>query len=122
MAQKHRPPEDLAPIEIDFSTDDKMEVVGITDDTATPAHGVRRVSSRPATSPVPTAPLPTTNLKVPTDHRGDHELDPEQQQLLEAIRESVEKSAQILRAVAQLCVEKQLFTRGDMRSALITSR
>src|SRR5436190_1195088 len=122
MAQKDRPPRDAAPIEIDFSIDDTMEIVAITDDTATSATGVRRVSARPATSPVPTAPLGTKKLKIADEDPGDDELDADEQQLLDAIRQSVEKSAHILRAVAQLCVEKQLFTRGDMRTALISSR
>src|SRR3954454_9102407 len=120
MAQKHRPPGDPAPIEIDFSIDDTMEIVAITDATSMPATAVRRGSSPPATSPVPTAPLERKAQNVANEDRGDDEVDAEQQQLLEAIRQSVEKSTLILRTVAQLCLDKQLFTRGDMRNALIS--
>jgi hypothetical protein len=117
MAQNRRqgPEPELPPIEIDFSNDETMEIVGITDDSATPVptakSGVRPVPSRPATSPVPTAPL------EPRERAGDEDdLDADQLQLFEAIRQSVEKSAQALRAVAQLCVEKRIFTRGEFRS------
>jgi hypothetical protein len=119
MAQKPQSPEDLPPIEIDFSIDETMEIVAITDDTATPvpnaATGIRPVSSRPATSPVPTAPLGTKKLKVAAEERNSDELDADDLVLMEAIRHSLEKSAHVLRAVAHLCVEKRVFAPGDLR-------
>jgi hypothetical protein len=116
MAQK---PPDLPPIELDMSVEETMEIVGINDDSATPVPSgptaVRRVggsSSRPATSPVPTAPLEVKAVGALEDADA---LSAEELQLVEAIRQSLEKAAHALRAVAQLCVEKRVIAPNDLR-------
>jgi hypothetical protein len=113
MPQKSYPDE-LPPIEIDTSTDDTMEIVSINDDSATPVpragSGVRPV--RPAATRPDTSPVATTPLEPKGDASG---LSAAEKQVVEAIRQSLEKGAQVLRAVAQLCVEKKVFTPDDVR-------
>jgi hypothetical protein len=119
MARKpgQLPEVELPPIEIDASVDERMEIVGLTDESATPVprpgSGVRPVrpaSPRVDTSPVPTAPVGTEKVDV-----SDDVLDSAQLQTVEAIRHSVETCAQVLRIVAQLCLEKRVFVPAEMR-------
>jgi len=51
----------------------------------------------------------------PAQTAGLH-LSEEDLRLVEALRGSLEKGALILRALAELCLEKGLFTREEMRS------
>ena len=75
----------------------------------------------PPVAPAPPPFAPAVNidevLPVPKAHglaRGD--LSPEDVQSLESLRSSMEKGALVLRAVAELCVDKGLFTREEMRN------
>ena len=76
---------------------------------------------RPPVAPVPPPFAPAVNidevLPVPKAHglaRGD--LSPEDVQSLDSLRSSMEKGALVLRAIAELCVDKGLFTREEMRN------
>jgi Type II secretion system (T2SS), protein E, N-terminal domain len=63
-------------------------------------------------------PVSFDELFAPPPRQADSaasDLSPEDLQLIEAIRASLEKGASILRALAELCVEKGLFTREEMR-------
>ena len=44
------------------------------------------------------------------------DLQPEDLAILDALSQSMEKGALVLRALAELCVEKGLFTREEMRN------
>jgi hypothetical protein len=65
-------------------------------------------------------PLPASfeELFAPPPHPGDaavNELSVDDLKMIEAIRGSIEKGALILRSLAELCVDKRLFTREEMR-------
>jgi hypothetical protein len=65
-------------------------------------------------------PLPTSfeGLFAPPPHPADaavNELSADDLKMIEAIRGSMEKGALILRSLAELCVDKGLFTREEMR-------
>jgi Type II secretion system (T2SS), protein E, N-terminal domain len=47
---------------------------------------------------------------------GRNDLQPEDLAILDALSQSMEKGALVLRALAELCVEKGLFTREEMRN------
>jgi hypothetical protein len=110
------PPDEVAAIEIDTSIDETMEIVKVP--VRTRGSGVRAgpaaAAAQPSTSRVRTAPVGTA--KVELDAAGDpDELSAEDVHTLEAVRQSVEKSAKVLRAIAQLCLDKQLFTPDEIR-------
>jgi hypothetical protein len=54
-------------------------------------------------------------LPAPQRTIAEAELDIEDLTALEALRSSLEKGALVLRAIAELCVEKGVFTREEMR-------
>ena len=65
-------------------------------------------------------PLPASfdELFAPPPHAADsaaNELTAEDLKMIEAVRGSMEKGALILRSLAELCVDKGLFTREEMR-------
>ncbi|HEY2028365.1 MAG TPA: hypothetical protein VGH20_04060 [Myxococcales bacterium] len=148
----------LSPIDLDAATDDKFEVVNVSEDLdnsplsriarqlgvpVPPDLAARAKSRARAKSPdddalseangfttstskalraIPAATLPPQSrafddlfaLPKPAQRPGLH-LSDEDLRLIEALRSSMEKGALILRALAELCVEKGLFTREEMR-------
>jgi hypothetical protein len=70
----------------------------------------------PAPRPGPSPAADDEALRVPGPSRGPahNDLSPEDLLTMEALRSSLEKGALVLRAIAELCVEKGLFTREEM--------
>jgi len=72
----------------------------------------------PAQSRPPDVVTEVKDLLTPLTHPGpidDNDLTAEDLQSLEALSQSMEKGALVLRALAELCVEKSVFTREEMR-------
>ena len=127
-----------SPIELGVQGEESFEIVNITDDSAGPtlafasspgskASAELSPSDPPPLASTPPPPPPAelsseppleleTLLNVPARTTGvvQNDLTPEDVASLEAVRVSMEKGALVLRALAELCVEKGLFTREEM--------
>ena len=111
-------PERTAPIELGEALGDEGPALSAH---AVAPRGAQRGGSRPKTGPLSTPPLGTAKVEqdpFATTAGGviaADDLGPEDVGMLEALRSSLEKGALVLRVIAQLCVEKQIFTREEMR-------
>jgi hypothetical protein len=100
-----------------FGDDDAPDATMV--DMAPPVHAPRSPPPAPRSDP-PVSEEVEIELVEPV-HTGpihaDHdrnELTADELATLDAIRNSMEKSAQVLRAVASLCLEKNVFTKEEM--------
>jgi hypothetical protein len=111
-------PERTAPIELGEALGEEGPALSAH---AVAPRGAQRGGSRPKTGPLSTPPLGTAKVEqdpFATTAGGviaEDDLGPEDVGMLEALRSSLEKGALVLRVIAQLCVEKQIFTREEMR-------
>jgi hypothetical protein len=121
----------LPPIELD-SNDEQFEVVNVSEEigeaaawdgeavSVFPQRKVHRAIP-PKTDPLlakarAAAPYTFEELFAPpAQGSGAEGLSPEDRQMISALHGAMEKGALILRAVAELCVEKGVFTREEMK-------
>jgi hypothetical protein len=131
-----QPLDDISAIELGTEPSQVFELVNVMDESASPLSRIaaqlgvgvpkdlpshRIIPKPPVAEPPPV--LPATPVKVGTGlfattsggaiARDD--LQPEDLAILDALSQSMEKGALVLRALAELCVEKGLFTREEMR-------
>jgi hypothetical protein len=109
----------------------KIELVNVMDDSVSPegqsaAHAALR-HEPPAPRAAPRAPAaPRTEGDdflplAPLTRIVRGELSGEQLGTVEALRQSLEKGAQVLRALAELCLEKGVFTREEIGGSRLKS-
>jgi hypothetical protein len=138
------PDERLSAIELDSNSEEQVEIVNVMDETAAPATAVSLQEQARKATPAAVAriatppPVPRTATPPPPPRTstpaggtpalsladlfattkggeiGDDDLSEEDLATLEALRQSMEKAVVVLRALAQLCVEKGVFTRDEM--------
>jgi hypothetical protein len=107
----------------------KIELVNVMDDSVAP-----EVQSAPPAPPRHEAHPPRSAPPAPARREGDDflplapltrvvrgELSGEQLTTVEALRQSLEKGAQVLRALAELCLEKGVFTREEIGASRVKS-
>ena len=130
----------LAEIELGKEPSQIFELVNVMDASATPLSRIAaqlgvgvpqdlpsRKFTRPPVAEVPQpaperapehAPVKLSGEMFATTSGGPiarNDLQPEDLAILDALSQSMEKGALVLRALAELCVEKGLFTREEMR-------
>jgi hypothetical protein len=102
----------------------RIELVNVMDDSVSPEG---RSAPQAAPHSAPNAPAPTRTdgddfLPLPPPTRGGRgELSLEELNTVEALRQSLEKGAQVLRTLAELCLEKGVFTREEMGRSRVRS-
>ena len=110
-----------------------FEVVNVMDESASPLSRIaaqlgvgvpENLPSKHLPKPPVAPPVPGTPVKLggeifattPGGRIAKNDLQPEDLAILDALSQSMEKGALVLRALAGLCVEKGLFTREEMRN------
>jgi hypothetical protein len=102
----------------------RIELVNVMDDSVSPEG---RSAPQAAPHSVPNAPAPTRTdgddfLPLPPLTRVvGGGLSVEELSTVEALRHSLEKGAQVLRALAELCLEKGVFTREEIGRSRVKS-
>jgi len=128
-----QPLDEISGIELGNDPSQVFELVNVMDESASPLSKIAaqlgvgipkdlpslRISKPPvAEPPVPAPPMKLGNELFVTTSGGPiagNDLQPEDLAILDALSQSMEKGALVLRALAELCVEKGLFTREEMR-------
>jgi len=116
-------PDDVAFDEEGVEVEETFEIVNVSDASALPAHAgihaVAPVEARPSmVRAQPATPLDFDSLfaiRPRSPFMPQNDLKPEDVLTIEAVRLSMEKAALVLRALAELCVEKKVFTQDEMR-------
>jgi hypothetical protein len=132
--------DELAEIELGKEPSQIFELVNVMDASATPLSRIAaqlgvgvpedlpsRKFTKPPVAEVPERPPERVPERAPVKLSGEifattsggpiarNDLQPEDLAILDALSQSMEKGALVLRALAELCVEKGLFTREEMR-------
>jgi Type II secretion system (T2SS), protein E, N-terminal domain len=129
-----QPLDEVSSIELGNEPSQVFELVNVMDESASPLSKIaaqlgvgvpkdlpsHRIPKPPvAEAPsVPPPPVKLGNELFATTSGGPiagDDLQPEDLAILDALSQSMEKGALVLRALAELCVEKGLFTREEMR-------
>jgi type IV pilus assembly protein PilB len=120
----------LAAIEIEGNSDEAFEVLNVADDIGEMESPLSRIAKElgvevPANVPSQvrkssptTGPLRFEQLFTTATHPGPIETDDLAEgdiSTLEALRSALEKGALVLRTLAELCVDKGVFTREEMK-------
>ena len=134
-AAANDPLDEVSSIALGNEPSQVFEVVNVMDESASPLSRIAAQlgvgvpedlpSKHMAKPPVGEAPRPPTApvklggeifATTPGGPIARNDLQPEDLAILDALSQSMEKGALVLRALAELCVEKGLFTREEMRN------
>jgi hypothetical protein len=127
------PLDEVSSIALGTEPSQVFEVVNVMDESASPLSRIaaqlgvgvpedlpsRHLPKPPVTEAVPRGPVKLGGEIFATTSGGPiakNDLQPEDLAILDALSQSMEKGALVLRALAELCVEKGLFTREEMRN------
>jgi hypothetical protein len=129
-----QPLDEVSSIELGNEPSQVFELVNVMDESASPLSKIaaqlgvgvpkdlpsHRIAKPPVAEAPAAAPPPVKlgNELFATTSGGPiarDDLQPEDLAILDALSQSMEKGALVLRALAELCVEKGLFTREEMR-------
>jgi hypothetical protein len=127
------PPDELSAIELGKEPSQIFELVNIMDESASPLARIAAQLGVGVPQDLPSKHLPRPPVAEPPPHGpvklggeifattvggpiANNDLQPEDLAILDALSQSMEKGALVLRALAELCVEKGLFTREEMRN------
>jgi hypothetical protein len=130
----HDPLDELAAIELGQEPSQSFELVNIMDESASPLSRIAAQLGVGVPQDLPSKHMPKPPVAEAPPQRGPvklggeifattaggriakNDLQPEDLAILDALSQSMEKGALVLRALAELCVEKGLFTREEMRN------
>jgi Type II secretion system (T2SS), protein E, N-terminal domain len=128
------PLDELSSIELGKEPSQIFELVNIMDESASPLSRIAAQLGVGVPQDLPSKHLPKPPVAEAPPQRGPvklggeifattpggpiarNDLQPEDLAILDALSQSMEKGALVLRALAELCVEKGLFTREEMRN------
>jgi hypothetical protein len=128
------PLDELSAIELGKEPSQIFELVNIMDESASPLSRIAAQLGVGIPEDLPSKHLPKPPVAEGPPQRGPvklggeifattsggpiarNDLQPEDLAILDALSQSMEKGALVLRALAELCVEKGLFTREEMRN------
>jgi Type II secretion system (T2SS), protein E, N-terminal domain len=128
------PLDEVSSIELGKEPSQVFELVNVMDESASPLSRIaaqlgvgvpkdlpsHRIAKPPVAEPsAPPSPSVSLGSEIFATTSGGpiarNDLQPEDLAILDALSQSMEKGALVLRALAELCVEKGLFTREEMR-------
>ena len=133
-AKMEDPLDELSSIELGKEPSQIFELVNVMDESASPLSRIAAQLGIGVPHDLPSKHLPKPPVAEAPAQRGPvklggeifattaggpiarNDLQPEDLAILDALSQSMEKGALVLRALAELCVEKGLFTREEMRN------
>jgi hypothetical protein len=128
------PLDEVSSIELGKEPSQIFELVNVMDESASPLSRIAAQLGVGVPQDLPSKHLPKPPVAEAPPQRGPvklggeifattpggpiarNDLQPEDLAILDALSQSMEKGALVLRALAELCVEKGLFTREEMRN------
>jgi hypothetical protein len=127
------PLDELSAIDLGKEPSQLFELVNIMDESASPLSRIAAQLGVGVPQDLPSKHFPKPPVAEPPKGRpvklgeeifattaggriAKNDLQPEDLAILDALSQSMEKGALVLRALAELCVEKGLFTREEMRN------
>jgi len=132
--ETQEPLDELSSIELGKEPSQIFELVNVMDESASPLSRIAAQLGIGVPEDLPSKHLPKPPVAEAPPQRGPvklggeifattaggpiarNDLQPEDLAILDALSQSMEKGALVLRALAELCVEKGLFTREEMRN------